>query len=947
MTPQPIPETLLLSPEHLAELQASGLTEAQAAATGHATVTAEQAKALVGHPLPGMLFCYRDESGIPYQIEVGKWGRKPYYRLKPDWSQVDSTTKDGYLHNGSLPKYLSAPSSGSRPYLSSLLPFWERVFSKPSIDLTITEGEKKGDALCAHKVPCLAFAGVSSFVDRSASHGDWMSGSGSQWDTQDPAHHAGRFLPELERINWRGRSVAVCFDSDLIFNRAIQRQTEKLISFTRARGSAGYPVLLPFELDGSKNGLDDFLARHGFEAWTTLNEAFRQMNEGKFKMIEYKKPTKENGDLAGGTLVPYGDGIREDETDSQYAKRMRERCFFKLTEPPKHIKALMAWAILKERWAYRPGLGWYQWKDTHWEICPDPVLLEADLTRFMDRQGWIDRSLDLMAHVIKDMRSRVIIPESRWSPQHLVNFTNGTLDTTTNQIHKHRPEDYQISVLPFDYDPQAQCPQWLQFLEQATGGDKPLQSVLRAWMRWILAPKDRTKKFPIEKSLAIIGRKGGGKGTFLGVLRALVGEQNIGSAAPEVFGTAEGLGQLVDKTLALDPDATGFMGGVGNYNKIVSNEPLLVKKLYKDPTTVCLGVVVVQAFNRFLDMPATGSEGADRRMCVIPFDFQPTHPDTNLSEKLNTELPGIFSWAWTMGLQTAIATIAWSGNIKQVQRASVERFEFNNPVYRFLSESYPDGHMDGMKASYVFSDYQEWAKANGHRCMSQTTFGTELNRLGIAERNRLSDGRYYLIPPMASFDIAGYLRIRTDSPPPMPLFSDECDSSLEGGNPSNPDSLVGEVASDENNPTLSERALDVMQGYAGNAGGSETPGKNTFFSEAGTDEMTHEPPQKPRWVPTGEAIAPGDMVDINGSAKLHRKGSFAIKDQHLLAQDRAPDAVIPLVALPDWIQEEFDFKNGPWRVHSLSSDGQRAKLRLNGGKVAVIGIEGLYAVREA
>ncbi|NJR71046.1 MAG: hypothetical protein HC771_22260 [Synechococcales cyanobacterium CRU_2_2] len=435
-------------------------------------------------------------------------------------------------------------------------------------------------------------------------------------------------------------------------------------------------------------------------------------------MVVYKRQK------SGGTIV------QGPETKPPAEGELAERCILTLKEPPNHVKALMAWSVLKEDWAYRPGLGWYRWTGKCWQIAGDSMELAAVVARFFDAQNWQDRSGALYAYTMDEIARRTIVPEDSWNSADLLSFENGTLNTATNEFRGHRRSDYCTSVLPYGFEPEAQCPVWLQFLQQATGQDEQLIAVIRAWFRWILAPKDRRYKFPVEKSLDLIGRKGTGKGTLLDVLVQLVGEDNCGSAAPDSFSSPEGLGQLIDKKIAIDADATGYMSGIGNFNKVVSNEAVSVKKLFKDKATLRLGVVVVRAYNDYVSVPSSGTEGLDRRLCLIPFNHPPKEPDHRLSEKLQAELPGIFAWAWSMSVASAKAVIRWSGSVRAVQDASIERFCNDHPEYRFLIDEFPYGH-EGIQAYDLYERYVAWAKRNGHKSCSNTKFGTLMNELGI------------------------------------------------------------------------------------------------------------------------------------------------------------------------------------------------------------------------
>ena len=92
-------------------------------------------------------------------------------------------------------------------------------------------------------------------------------------------------------------------------------------------------------------------------------------------------------------------------------------------------------------------------------------------------------------------------------------FLNGTLDLNTQELLPgHRQTDRLTFCFPFNYDPEAECPQWLDFIKKtytkADGTRDP--AVVNA-------------AFPYEVAFDVGGPKGCGKGVTSEVLRALNG----------------------------------------------------------------------------------------------------------------------------------------------------------------------------------------------------------------------------------------------------------------------------------------------------------------------------------------------------------------------------------------------------------------------------------------
>src|SRR5262249_26413754 len=118
---------------------------------------------------------------------------------------------------------------------------WESVLSDAAIPLVLTEGEFKALCACVHGIPTVALGGVDSFLND------------------------GVFLPELEAIMWQGRHVVVCYDSDITDKPGVQAAERRLVAELKKRGAIVHTARLPSAADGSKQGLDDLIARNGVE----------------------------------------------------------------------------------------------------------------------------------------------------------------------------------------------------------------------------------------------------------------------------------------------------------------------------------------------------------------------------------------------------------------------------------------------------------------------------------------------------------------------------------------------------------------------------------------------------------------------------------------------------------------------------------------------------------
>ena len=275
------------------ELIESGLPSEVHQRLNYLHVTKEEAYELVGYKLSGWVVLFCDPKGNPY-LHKGNL----FYRLKPD---------PEHLKRDAPSKYLTPEGAGCRPYFSRLAT--EKKY-KTCKKLFITEGEKKADSLTHYDFPCIALSGVNSWKDK-------RSGESKP-------------LPELEEFNWKNRLVYLVFDSDIISKVEVLLALKSLSEFLKGKEAKVLIILLPNELNGGKNGADDFLKRHGKQAFSEL--------------IRIARPA------------------------FHYCKRKKEDVLTWRPEPSEtHHIALIASIIFQDFYAERSGIGLYRWKEKYWE----------------------------------------------------------------------------------------------------------------------------------------------------------------------------------------------------------------------------------------------------------------------------------------------------------------------------------------------------------------------------------------------------------------------------------------------------------------------------------------------------------------------------------------------------------------------------------------------------
>lgn len=243
------------------DLARSGIVPEQAAAAG--MVPVEDASQIDDsfEPVPALVLPYLD----PVTGEAMTFRRddqkRPFCRVR----YLEQVKQRVSFKKAKAQRYGQPPQSGVYPYFPLNVGVdWTAVLGGDT-PILVTEGEKKALAGCLVGLPTIGLGGVFNFMSD------------------------GEMLPALDRINWKGRSVYIVFDSDAADNPNIQAAEGRLASeLSMKRGAMVHVVRIPQDGDG-KMGIDDFLVAHGRDAFFTLLENTRQIRKTDAAVLSLNK----------------------------------------------------------------------------------------------------------------------------------------------------------------------------------------------------------------------------------------------------------------------------------------------------------------------------------------------------------------------------------------------------------------------------------------------------------------------------------------------------------------------------------------------------------------------------------------------------------------------------------------------------------------------------------
>lgn len=303
----------------------------------------------------------------------------------------------------------------------------------------------------------------------------------------------------------------------------------------------------------------------------------------------------------------------------------------------------------------------------------------------------------------------------------LVSVSNGLFYFEQGVLLPHTKGFFTKNSLPFNYDQNATCPQWIAFLKDVWGDDQESIDLLQEFFAYILSGDSKQQKF-----LNIIGPRRSGKGTINKVLISLLGEHN--TVAPQLSELCEtfGLQPWISKMLASFTDARlvgrDSVGIVSQLLRIVGNDTITVNRKNKESWNGYLPTRIVIYSNEALQLQENSNALSGRMLVLQMTNSFFGREDINLADKLITELSGIFNWALD-GHRRRVSRLGEKFIQPKSGQATLDMIaELNNPLSEFMTDSiiFEKGAVVGKDD--VFTCYRRWVVRKNLQAGSELSF---------------------------------------------------------------------------------------------------------------------------------------------------------------------------------------------------------------------------------
>ena len=314
----------------------------------------------------------------------------------------------------------------------------------------------------------------------------------------------------------------------------------------------------------------------------------------------------------------------------------------------------------------------------------------------------------------------------------LLNTKNCTVDLSTGLTHEFSRDDYLTKTTPIEFDPAAQCPKFLEFMDDITVHRQDLADfILRAAAYSITGDTGKQCFFICH------GNGANGKSTLILVMKGILGNDYWREIKTDVL--IESKNDQTDDYHLAELAGTRFVAAsesgkrktlkVNLIKQATSGEPISARRPYELPFQYTPNFKIWLSTNNKPNIVDNG-EAFWRRMFLIPFDHKYA-PDLMVDHYENTlllEAPGILNLLIRHALDYQLNGLAPPEEV----RAKSNEYKVQEDVAQsFIDEVCEVSPSHFVKFGLLYEAYRTWCKDNGEFYDTAKGLGSVLTQKGF------------------------------------------------------------------------------------------------------------------------------------------------------------------------------------------------------------------------
>ena len=282
--------------------------------------------------------------------------------------------------------------------------------------------------------------------------------------------------------------------------------------------------------------------------------------------------------------------------------------------------------------------------------------------------------------------------DNQFKPIHMVRVPGGILDTHTGAMQHTQTGPADRLVMSYAATPRpTPTPVFDRFLAELANGRAGFKTYLMHQLRVILTPL-ANQPSDVEKIFVFFGPPGSGKSTLLDLIEGLVGSTNVGEFSDVELQNERGAASLIGRTVGLCHEGGGMSGDADRLKRLISNQPVLFRQLFRDGQRRRLNVRLVMACNELPTFGEVDVSGMARRTLLTTIQEPAEPPNPGLLGQLQLERDGIMHRIFQIPLADAQETCRTRTRDWE-NETWLEALDQQFPVAAIVNELWPNGFM--------------------------------------------------------------------------------------------------------------------------------------------------------------------------------------------------------------------------------------------------------------
>ena len=356
--------------------------------------------------------------------------------------------------------------------------------------------------------------------------------------------------------------------------------------------------------------------------------------------------------------------------------------------------------------------------------------------------------IQLIPHLRDAQRKEVlkylelIAEPAKAADANFIAFKNGVYDVAHEVMVPPSPDLILTNRIEHNFNPAAYSELMDSTLNKLACQDKDIRALLEECVGYCFYRRNE-----LGKAFILTGDKSNGKSTFLDVVAAILGEDNISTLDIKELGDRFSTSMMFGKLANIADDiGDDFLQGtqVSVFKKVVTGNRIKAERKGQDPFEFSPYVKILASANEIPRMKdKTGA--VLRRLVIIPFNatFSKDDPDYRPFIKYDLMQPEALEYMIALGmegLKRVISNRAFTVPTL-VQEQLDEYEESNNPIIAFLKDV-ELSELENEPTSDVYRRYNLFCTENSLQAMSAIAFTKQLcRRCGFTLTRKRVDGQ--------------------------------------------------------------------------------------------------------------------------------------------------------------------------------------------------------------